>query len=220
MPEFDTLWLRSETAVGHYTFEFARRAEQLKMPVIDSSRAILACSNKLYLYELMVRSGVPMPPTMVVTRRGATTWMNWCSSGLPLMVKVPDGAQGRDLAMASDELQLARLLDEGWPAPPAAGAEPDPRRVRLAHRLSRRLAAVCLPPFPPRARQPHSPPQAPLDMSRIEALPLNEVPERVLQTARRAVHQLGNGLFGVDLRQQARLRAAGNHRQSLDTWRY
>ena len=39
-------------------------------------------------------------------------------------------------------------------------------------------------------------------MSRIEALPLNEVPERVLQTARRAVHQLGNGLFGVDLRQQ------------------
>ena len=33
--------------------------------------------------------------------------------GLPLMVKVPDGAQGRDLAMASDELQLARLLDEG-----------------------------------------------------------------------------------------------------------
>ena len=42
----------------------------------------------------------------------------------------------------------------------------------------------------------------PLDMSRIEALPLTEVPERVLQTARRAVHQLGNGLFGVDLRQQ------------------
>ena len=42
------LWLRAETAVGHYTFEFARRAEQLKMPVIDSSRAILACSNKLY----------------------------------------------------------------------------------------------------------------------------------------------------------------------------
>ena len=41
-------------------------------------------------------------------------------------------------------------------------------------------------------------------MSRIEALPLNEVPERVLQTARRAVHQLGNGLFGVDLRQQGR----------------
>ena len=70
LPEFDTLWLRAETAVGHYTFEFARRAEQLKMPVIDSSRAILACSNKLYLYELMVRSGVPMPPTMVVTRRG------------------------------------------------------------------------------------------------------------------------------------------------------
>lgn len=33
--------------------------------------------------------------------------------GLPLMVKIPDGAQGRDLAMAGDDIQLARLLDEG-----------------------------------------------------------------------------------------------------------
>ena len=163
LPEFDTLWLRAETAVGHYTFEFAHRAEQLKMPVIDSSRAILACSNKLYLYELMVRSGVPMPPTMVVTRRGRHHVDELVQRlGLPLMVKVPDGAQGRDLAMASDEQQLARLLDEGLGRSALLlGAEPDPRRVRLAHRLSRRLAAVCLPPLPARTRQPHPPPQAP-----------------------------------------------------------
>ncbi len=223
LPEFDTLWLRSETAVGHYTFEFARRAEQLKMPVIDSSRAILACSNKLYLYELMVRSGVPMPPTMVVTRRGRHHVDELVQRlGLPLMVKVPDGAQGRDLAMASDEQQLARLLDEGLgEIRPALGAEPDPRRVRLAHRLSRWLAAVCLPPFPARARQPHPPPQAP---SRHEP-------------HRGAAAQRGTGTGAANrpprrpsARQRpvrgrpapagARLRAAGNHRQSLDTWRY
>jgi hypothetical protein len=69
LPEFDTLWLRAETAVGHYTFEFARRAERLKMPVIDSPRH-LACSKQACLYELMVRSGVPMPPPPSVTRRG------------------------------------------------------------------------------------------------------------------------------------------------------
>jgi hypothetical protein len=104
--------------------------------------------------------------------------------------------------MASDDIQLARLLDEGWPARPAAGPEPDPCRVRLAHRLSRRLAAVRLPPLPTRTRQPHPSPQTPPRHEPHRGAALSDVPEQVLQTARRAVHQLGNGLFGVDLRQQ------------------
>ena len=163
LPEFDTLWLRAETAVGHYTFEFAHRAEQLKMPVIDSSRAILACSNKLYLYELMVRSGVPMPPTMVVTRRGRHHVDELVQRlGLPLMVKVPDGAQGRDLAMASDEQQLARLLDEGLGRSALLLVQ-----SRIPAEFDWRIgfldgfAAVRLSPLPARTRQPHSPPQAP-----------------------------------------------------------
>ena len=163
LPEFDTLWLRAETAVGHYTFEFAHRAEQLKMPVIDSSRAILACSNKLYLYELMVRSGVPMPPTMVVTRRGRHHVDELVQRlGLPLMVKVPDGAQGRDLAMASDEQQLARLLDEGLGRSALLLVQ-----SRIPAEFDWRIGFLDGSPlfacrrYPARTRQPHSPPQAP-----------------------------------------------------------
>lgn len=204
LPEFDTLWLRAETAVGHYTFEFARRAEQLKMPVIDSSRAILACSNKLYLYELMVRSGVPMPPTTVVTRRGRQHVDELVQRlGLPLMVKIPDGAQGRDLAMASDDIQLARLLDEGLARSALLLVQ-----SRIPAEFDWRIGFLDGSPlFACRRYRPEPGNRIrrrkhPLDMSRIEALPLSDVPERVLQTARRAVHQLGNGLFGVDLRQQ------------------
>lgn len=204
LPEFDALWLRSETAVGHYTFEFARRAEQLKMPLIDSARAILACSNKLYLYELMVRSGVPMPPTMVVTRSGRHQVADLVQRlGLPLMVKIPDGAQGRDLAMASDETQLARLLDEGLGRSALLLVQ-----SRIPAEFDWRIALLDGSPlFACRRYRPEPGSRIrrrkhPLDLSRIEALPLTEVPERVLQTARRAVHQLGNGLFGVDLRQQ------------------
>ena len=117
LPEFDTLWLRAETAVGHYTFEFARRAEQLKMPVIDSSRAILACSNKLYLYELMVRSGVPMPPTTVVTRRGRQHVDELVQRlGLPLMVKIPEDVYKRQAhctAPSSAESQAGSGSERG-----------------------------------------------------------------------------------------------------------
>ncbi|UBO74323.1 RimK family protein [Aeromonas rivuli] len=204
LPEFDSLWLRSETAVGHYTFEFARRAEQLKMPVIDSSRAILACSNKLYLYELMVRSGVAMPPTMVVTRRGRHQVEELVQRlGLPLMVKIPDGAQGRDLAMASDEPQLARLLEEGLSRSALLLVQ-----SRIPAEFDWRIGFLDGSPlFACRRYRPEPGNRIrrrkhPLDMSRIEAIAMNEVPERVLQMARRAVHQLGNGLFGVDLRQQ------------------
>ncbi|MDO2948677.1 RimK family protein [Aeromonas simiae] len=203
LPEFDTLWLRAETAVGHYTFEFARRAEQLQMPVVDSSRAILACSNKLYLYELMVRSGVPMPPTTVVTRRGRHHAAELIQRlGLPLIVKIPDGALGRDLAMAHNESELSRLLDEGL----ARSALLLVQR-RIPAEFDWRIGFLDgAPLFACRRYRPEPGSRIrrrkhPLDMSRIEALPLDDVPERVLYTARKAVHQLGDGLFGVDLRQ-------------------
>ena len=161
----------------------------------------------------MARSGVAMPPTMVVTRRGRQHVDELVQRpACQLMVKIPDGAQGGS-AMASDEQQLARLLDEGWPAPPCCWCRAGSPPSSTGASVSRRLAAVRLPPLPTRTRQPHPPPQAPLDMSRIEALPLSEVPERVLQTARRAVHQLGNGLFGGSAPAGPGLRAAGDHRQ-------
>src|SRR5205814_881318 len=46
--EFDALFIRTTTNVGHYTYEFARRAAALGLPVMDDPDSILKCTNKVY----------------------------------------------------------------------------------------------------------------------------------------------------------------------------
>ena len=219
LPEFDTLWLRAETAVGHYTFEFARRAEQLKMPVIDSSRAILACNSKLYLYELMVRSGVPCPHHRRDPPRPPACGRTGAAPRSATDGEDPDGAQGRDLAMASDDIQLARLLDEGWPAPALllvrAGSPPSSTGASAFS-----TAPVCSPAAADPNPATASVAANPSTPSRIEALPsatcragaANRPPRR--SPARQQPVRGGSAPAGSGLR------VAGNHRQPLDTWRY
>jgi len=64
--EFDALFIRATTAVNHYTYRFARRAAAEGLVVIDDPLSILRCTNKVYLYELFGRHGVPMPCTRIV----------------------------------------------------------------------------------------------------------------------------------------------------------
>ncbi|MDA1096814.1 MAG: RimK-like ATPgrasp N-terminal domain-containing protein, partial [Chloroflexi bacterium] len=61
IPEFDALFIRSTTAIGHFTYEFACKAEQEGIPVIDDPASILRCTNKVFMNELLVSRGLPTP---------------------------------------------------------------------------------------------------------------------------------------------------------------
>ena len=64
--EFDGLFIRETTAVNHHTFRIARRAEAEGLVVIDDSNSILKCTNKVYLAELLTRHKIACPKTLVV----------------------------------------------------------------------------------------------------------------------------------------------------------
>src|SRR5690606_34206005 len=51
--EYDALFIRATTAVNHYTFRLARRAEAEGVAVIDDPESIIRCTNKVYLAELL-----------------------------------------------------------------------------------------------------------------------------------------------------------------------
>src|SRR5204862_1706824 len=68
LPEYDGLLIRAGTDVAGYTYEFARRAESLGMPVVDDPDSILKCTNKVFLRELMSRHRIAEPKTIVVNR--------------------------------------------------------------------------------------------------------------------------------------------------------
>lgn len=105
--EYDALFIRETTALDHHTYRFAKKAESEGMPVIDDPRSILCCTNKIYLAEVMRANGVPTPRTLVLDRRRIQVAAR--EMGFPLVVKVPDSAfsQGVFKVNDADELRLA-----------------------------------------------------------------------------------------------------------------
>lgn len=47
LPEYDGLFIRTTTAINHYSYRFAKRAEAEGMVVIDDPNSILRCTNKV-----------------------------------------------------------------------------------------------------------------------------------------------------------------------------
>jgi len=100
--EHDALFIRTLTGVREPSFRFARRAEALGMPVIDDTRSILRCCNKVWLHELLDRHGLATPQTILAS--GDTPFAELAERlGLPFVVKLPDSSFSQAVEKISDE---------------------------------------------------------------------------------------------------------------------
>jgi len=109
LAEFDALFLRETTALDHHTYRMARRAEHEGLVVIDSPRDILRCTNKVYLHALLRARGVPAPEGALL-KRGDRRPLAERITGLdfPLVLKIPDGSFSRGVVKVTDLAQLER----------------------------------------------------------------------------------------------------------------
>ncbi len=89
--DHDALFVRTLTGVDEPSFAFVQRAASLGMPVVDDPHSILRCCNKVYLHELLRRAGVPTPPTRVVAPGVGFDELAE-ALGVPFVVKQPDGS--------------------------------------------------------------------------------------------------------------------------------
>jgi glutathione synthase/RimK-type ligase-like ATP-grasp enzyme len=94
--------------VSDHTFRFARRAEQEGMPVIDDTISMIRCTNKVYLKERLEAEELPMPRSVVFSE---TSGLERAADelGFPLVVKIPDGSFSRGVHKVNDSLALTKL---------------------------------------------------------------------------------------------------------------
>ncbi|MEP4423585.1 MAG: RimK family alpha-L-glutamate ligase, partial [Nitratireductor sp.] len=108
LANYDALFIRETTAISNHTYRFARRAQQEGMPVIDDPLSMIRCTNKVYLNELMELNKVPVPPTVMIA--GPADLETAASQlGFPLVLKIPDSAFSRGVKKAADERALKEL---------------------------------------------------------------------------------------------------------------
>ena len=202
LPEFDGLLIRAGTDVAGYTYEFARRAESLAMPVVDDPDSILKCTNKVYLRELMSRHGIPEPKTMVVHRENLGEVI--ATLGLPCVLKLPDSGFGLDVLKIEAEDQLESQANRFFAISELLIAQewlPTGFDWRVGV-FDRRPLFVCkyfMAPGHWKVNQVAEGEQ--LIEGETVALAVGEAPEVVVNTAVRAANLIGRGLYGVDLKQ-------------------
>ncbi len=200
--EFDALLIRETTAVDHYTYRFARRAAASGMVVLDDPDSILRCTNKVYLTELLNRHGVPIPRTLVVHRDNVDAIAE--TVGLPAVLKLPDGSFSKAVVKATEAetcRQEARRFLEQSDLLVAQEYLPTDFDWRLGV-LDRQ------PLFAARYRMARGHWQiarhstaGPVRYGGVDAIPLTEVPAAILETGLRAANLIGDGFYGVDLKE-------------------
>lgn len=202
LAEFDALFIRETTAVNHYTFRFAQRAAAEGLVVMDDPDSILKCTNKVYLAELMSRHGVPIPKTLIVHKNNVDQIMK--EIGLPCILKQPDSAFSMGVNKIEDEQELeqavARLLSKSDLVVAQEFLPTDfDWRIGIC---DRRPLYVCRYHMARRHWQIiKRDDSGTTDEGHVDTLSVGEAPDEVVKTALKAANLIGDGLYGVDLKQ-------------------
>jgi len=203
LAEFDALFIRQTTAVNHFTYRFARRAVADGLVVIDDPISILRCCNKVFLAEVLSRCRVRTPKTVMLHRDNIETLE--AAIGLPCILKQPDSQFSRGVVKAStrEELeQQARALLERSDLVIAQEFVPT--------EFDWRVGVIDNEPiFAARYTMPRGHWQIVQRnkdgtirrWGEAHAVPVQDVPHLVVEAARRAAAAIGNGLYGVDVKE-------------------
>lgn len=202
LAEFDALFIRETTAVNHYTFRFAQRAEAEGLAVIDDPQSILRCSNKVFLKEALEVRGIPMPSTWVTNRVDVDEVGR--RLGFPCVLKAPDSSFSQGVIKCEDAPAFERAASEMLEDSDLLLIQeytPSEYDWRIGIFEDKVLFACRYHMAPGHWQIIQKTDAGRFKYGRTDTLPLDLVPRRILQTARRAAAAIGNGLYGVDLKQ-------------------
>jgi glutathione synthase/RimK-type ligase-like ATP-grasp enzyme len=201
LPEFDALFIRDTTHVNHYTYQFARRAASEGLVVIDDPDSIVRATNKVFLHELLSRHRIPLPRSLIVHRGNVGQIL--ATLDLPCIVKLPDSAFSHGVAKIITPEQLDDVLKTFFEKSELVVAQewlPTEFDWRVGV-LDGRALYVCKYLMAPGHWQViKREPGKKVEGATIP-LTIGETPEIVVKTAVQAASVIGDGLYGVDLKQ-------------------
>ncbi|WP_432284420.1 RimK family protein [Aminobacter sp. BA135] len=203
LANYDALLIRETTSISNHTYRFARRAQQEGMPVIDDPLSMIRCTNKVYLNELMTYNNVPVPPTVMIA--GVSDLQLAADTlGFPLVLKIPDSSFSRGVKKASnfDELKaLATAWLEDSDLLIAQKFMPTHYDWRVGVLGGQPLFAIHYLMAKKHWQIVNHDRAGKPDEGGIKTFTLKHAPAHVIDTAVRAARCIGDGLYGVDLKE-------------------
>ncbi len=205
IPEFDALFIRETTAVNHHTYRFARRASAENMVVVDDPVSIVKCANKVYMAELLKKANIPIPKTLIVHKGNKKELIK--TLGLPCVLKQPDGSFSSGVVKADDTVNLKNQLEHFFSQSDLIIAQefmPTDFDWRIGI-LNKQPLYACKYFMVKDHWQIYD-----WKLGRRvkdgahETIPVEKVPSKVLKMAQRAASLIGDGFYGVDIKQSGK----------------
>src|SRR5205085_1390463 len=165
--------------------------------------SILRCSNKVYLAELLSRHDIPTPRTMVVHRDNLKDIVP--TLGLPCVLKRPDSAFSLGVVKVETAEELAATVSAFLEKSDLIVAQEwlvtdfDWRIGVLDHKPVYACRYMMAPGHWQVIKRAESKDKE-VEGATI-ALPIAEVPAHVVEVAVKAANFIGDGLYGVDLKE-------------------
>lgn len=201
--EFDALFIRETTAVESHTYSMARHAYTEGLVVIDDPWSILLCSNKVYLHEKLANTGVCQPKGRLLTKRTCTPSF---IAGLPfpLVLKLPESSFSQGVFRVKNAAELKEKLNTMFSRSAIIIAQEFLKseydwRIGI---LDNTPLFACKYYMADHHWQIYNWKFQENDefSGKSETVPVSEVPPHILKAAVRATSLIGNGLYGVDLK--------------------
>ncbi|AIT09726.1 glutathione synthase [Candidatus Francisella endociliophora] len=201
--EYDGLFIRTTTSINHYSYSFAKKAEDNNLVVIDDTESITCCTNKVYLHNLMVKNKIPTPEGKLIFKNDSFSPQELIDQlGLPIVLKIPDGSFSKGVKKASSIDELKQTLDSMFEQSSIIIAQKYyytdfDWRIGI---LNNKPIYACKYYMAKGHWQITNHGKKTTQHGNSEAFAIHQVDKAVIKIALKAAKTIGNGLYGIDIK--------------------
>lgn len=200
--EFDALFIRTTTSVNNYTYDFSRLAYAEGLVVMDDPWSILRCANKIYLYDALKKANINMPKSWVFNKKNLKRDL-FKKLPYPIVLKLPDSAFSAHVYKVSNPYELEDKLkvmfeDSELIIGQAFVASDFDWRIGV---LDGKFLFACQYFMAKDDWKILSWSEEGILEGDYKTFSKQQVPDKVLKVALQAANTIGDGLYGVDIKE-------------------
>jgi glutathione synthase/RimK-type ligase-like ATP-grasp enzyme len=202
----DGLFIRHNTDPMNMAFVAAKMASLHSIPVIDDPNSIRICADKVNMYYHLQKNDVPIPRTEFLSKKDVTAdigKMLFDRWGTPLVLKEPGTSFSARVEKAKDVPEFLKtgrrfIKMSDWIVAQEFIHSRYDWRIGV---LDGQLLYACKYIIPPDTFKIQASVNGHLVYCQTESVPMERIPAAVLETGLKAARSIGNGLYGVDLKE-------------------
>lgn len=205
IPRMDSLFIRARTDPMNVTFVAARMAQFHGIPVIDDPESIQICADKVNMYTHLMQKNVRMPKTVFLPKQDITEQKIaglFAELGTPLILKEPSTSFSMRVEKVNSAVEFSRVAKRfirlsDWIVVQEYIESKYDWRIGV---LGGKLLYACKYTIPSVTFKIQASVNGHIVYCGVQSVAEKDVPEHIVALGLAAGKAIGNGLYGVDIK--------------------